>query len=72
VLGDGDEIRIGDCYFRFRLLGSSARQSQAPIRLDEAALLTQTLLLSRLDAVGFHGLELLVKIGTGMQMVRGT
>jgi Nif-specific regulatory protein len=72
VLGDGDEIRIGDCYFRFRLLGSSARQSQAPIRLDEAALNTQTLLLSRLDAGGSHGLELLIKIGMGMQIVRGT
>jgi transcriptional regulator with GAF, ATPase, and Fis domain len=72
VLGDGDEIRLGDCYFRFRLLGSSARQSQVPIRLDEAALQTQTLLLSRLDARGSRGLELLIKIGTGMQMVRGT
>ncbi|MGA2581591.1 MAG: sigma 54-interacting transcriptional regulator [Bryobacteraceae bacterium] len=72
VLGDGDEIRLGDCYFRFRLLGSSARQSQVPIRLDEAALQTQTLLLSRLDAGGSRGLELLIKIGTGMQMVRGT
>ncbi|MGA2137186.1 MAG: sigma 54-interacting transcriptional regulator [Bryobacteraceae bacterium] len=72
VLGDGDEIRIGDCYFRFRLLGSSARQSQAPVRVDEAALQTQTLLLSRLDAGGSRGLELLIKIGMGMQMVRGT
>jgi Nif-specific regulatory protein len=72
VLGDGDEIRLGDCYFRFRLLGSSARQSQVPIRLDEAALQTQTLLLSRLDAGGSRGQELLIKIGTGMQMVRGT
>jgi Nif-specific regulatory protein len=72
VLGDGDEIRLGDCYFRFRLVGSSARQSQAPIHLDEAALDTQTLLLSRLDAAGSHGLELIVKIGMGMQMVRGT
>jgi hypothetical protein len=72
VLGDGDEIRIGDCYFRFRLLGSSARQSQAPVRVDEAALNTQTLLLSRLDAGGSRGLELLIKIGMGMQMVRGT
>jgi Nif-specific regulatory protein len=54
------------------LLGSSARQSQVPIRLDEAALQTQTLLLSRLDAGGSRGLELLIKIGTGMQMVRGT
>jgi len=69
VLGDGDEIRIGDCYFRFRLLGSSAHQSQAPI---EAALQTQTLLLSRLGAAGSPGLELLIKIGIGMQLVRGT
>ena len=69
VLGDGDEIRIGDCYFRFRLVGSSARQSQAPI---EAALQTQTLLLSRLEAAGSRGQELLIKIGMGLQLVRGT
>lgn len=72
VLGDGDEIRIGDCYFRFRLLGSSAGQSQAPVQVDEAALNTQTLLLHQLDAGGFRGLELIVKIGLGMQLVRGT
>jgi Nif-specific regulatory protein len=72
VLADGDEIRIGDCYFRFRVVGSSARQSQVSIRLDEAALQTQTLLLSRLDAGGTRGPELLIKIGAGMQMVRGT
>jgi Nif-specific regulatory protein len=72
VLGDGDEIRVGDCYFRFRLLGSSARQSQVPVQLDEGALQTQTLLLRRLEAGGSSGLELLIKIGTGMQMVRGT
>ena len=58
VLADGDEIRIGDCYFRFRLLGSSARQSQAPVRLDEAALNTQTLLLNRLEAGASSGLAL--------------
>ncbi len=72
VLGNGDEIRIGDCYFRFRLSESSARQSQIPIRLDETALQTQTILLSRLSADGHHGLELLIKIGIGIQMVRGT
>ena len=72
VLADGDEIRIGDCYFRFRLLGSSARQSQAPVRLDEAALNTQTLLLNRLEAGASSGLALVVKIGMGMQLVRGT
>ena len=72
VLAEGDEIRIGDCYFRLRLLGSSARQSQAPVRLDEAALNTQTLLLSRLQAGASSGLALVVKIGMGMQMVRGT
>ncbi len=72
VLGDGDEIRIGDCYFRFRLVGSSARQSQAPVRLDEAALNTKTLLLRRLEANASSGLELVVKIGMGMQLARGT
>src|SRR5215469_8114653 len=35
VLADGDEIRIGDCYFRFRLSGSGPRQSRDPIYLDE-------------------------------------
>jgi Nif-specific regulatory protein len=69
VLADGDEIRVGDCYFRFRLVGSGARQSKAPI---EAALQTQTLLLSRLEAAGSRGQELLIKIGIGMQLVRGT
>ena len=72
VLGDGDEIRVGDCYFRFRLLGSGARQSQVPVHLDETALQTQTLLLRRLEAGGSSGLDLLIKIGMGMQMVRGT
>jgi len=72
VLGDGDEIRVGDCYFRFRLLGSGARQSQVPVHLDETALQTQTLLLRRLEARGSSGLDLLIKIGMGMQMVRGT
>ena len=72
MLGDGDELRIGDCYFRFRLLGSSARQSQAPVRVDEAALNTQTLLLSRINAGGSRGLELLIKIGMGMQLARGS
>jgi len=72
VLGDGDEIRLGDCYFRFRLVGSSARQSQAPVRLDEAALDTRTLLLNRLEAGASSGLALVIKIGMGMQMVRGT
>ncbi len=72
VLGDGDEIRLGDCYFRFRLVGSSARQSQVPVRLDQAALDTRTLLLDRLEAGSSPGLALLVKIGMGMQMVRGT
>jgi two-component system response regulator HydG len=72
VLGDGDEIRIGDCYFRFRLVGSSARQSQAPLRLDEAALNTKTLLLQRLEAGASGGLDLVVKIGMGMQLARGT
>jgi two-component system response regulator HydG len=72
VLGDGDEIRIGDCYFRFRLVGSSARQSQAPLRLDEAALNTKTLLLQRLEAGAAGGLDLVVKIGMGMQLARGT
>jgi Nif-specific regulatory protein len=72
VLADGDEIRIGDCYFRFRLMGSSARQSQAPVRLDEAALNTQTILLNLLEAGASSGLALVVKIGMGMQLVRGT
>ncbi|HUE01324.1 MAG TPA: sigma 54-interacting transcriptional regulator [Bryobacteraceae bacterium] len=72
VLGDGDEIRLGDCYFRFRLVGSSARQSQVPVRIDQAALDTRTLLLDRLEAGSSHALALLVKIGMGMQMVRGT
>jgi two-component system response regulator HydG len=72
VLGDGDEIRAGDCYFRFRLVGSSARESQAPVRLDEAALETRTVLLQRLEAGASSSLDLLIKIGTGMQMVRGT
>ena len=72
VLADGDEIRIGDCYFRFRLVGSSARQSQAPVRLDEAALNTQTLLLDRLQLGASSSLALLIKIGTGIQIVRGT
>jgi two-component system response regulator HydG len=72
VLGDGDEIRLGDCYFRFRLLGSSARQSQVPVHLSEAALDTQTLLLRRLEVGASSGLSLLIKIGMGMQMVSGT
>jgi Nif-specific regulatory protein len=72
VLGDGDEIRIGDCYFRFRMLGSSARQSQVPVLLDEAALQTRTLFLHQLEAGASSSLDLLIKIGTGMQMVRGT
>jgi Nif-specific regulatory protein len=72
MLADGDEIRIGDCYFRFSLLGSNARQSQAPVHLDEAALDTRTLLLHRLESGASAGLELVVRIGMGMQMVRGT
>ncbi len=72
VLGDGDEIRIGDCYFRFRTLGSSARQSQGPAHLDEAALNTRTLLMQRLGMGPASGLDLMVKIGLGMQMARGT
>ncbi|HLY17945.1 MAG TPA: sigma 54-interacting transcriptional regulator [Bryobacteraceae bacterium] len=72
VLADGDEIRLGDCYFRFRRMGSSAQQSQAHVRLDEAALDTQTLLLHQLEAGGSSSLALLIKIGMGMQMVRGT
>jgi len=72
VLEDGDEIRIGDCYFRFRVSGSSARRSQAPVAMDQAALETRTLLLKGLEAGDSSGLALMVKIGMGMQMVRGT
>jgi transcriptional regulator with GAF, ATPase, and Fis domain len=68
ALADGDEIRIGDCYFRFRASGSMAHQSQTPL---EAALQTQTILLSRFEAAGSQGPELLIKIGMGMQLVRG-
>ena len=71
VLADGDEIRLGDCYFRFRL-PRSARQSQFPAHSDEARLDTRTLLLERLDAGGSGILAMVIKIGMGMQAVRGT
>jgi Nif-specific regulatory protein len=72
VLADGDEIRLGDCCFRFRLVGSSARQSQAPARLEEAVLNTKSLLLDRLQAGASGSMALLIKIGTGMQIVQGS
>ena len=72
VLADGDEVRLGDCYFRFRVSRSTARQSQFSARSDEARLATQTLLLQRLEAGGSGDLALVIKMGMGMQMVRGT
>jgi two-component system, NtrC family, response regulator HydG len=71
VLRDGDEVRLGDCYFRFRLLGSGARWNQFPAHSDEPALDTRTLLLQRLEAGGSSVLAMVIKIGMGMQMVRG-
>ncbi len=88
VLADGDEIRLGDCHFLFLLLESSESANPVPIRLDEAALDTQTLLSLRpegdrlkwepwVDEAAAHsgvsaGLAVLLKIGAGLQMARGT
>lgn len=88
VLGDRDEIRLGDCHFRFRLLGSSVPLNQVPVQLDDAVLDTQTLLRLRpegnpltsarlLDEVAAHSrvsgsLAVLIKIGTDLQLGQGT
>jgi Nif-specific regulatory protein len=88
VLADGDEIRIGDCHFLFFLLESSEAPNPLPFQLDEAVLDTKTLLRLRpggshpklqpwLDEAAAHSrvpgrLAVLLKIGAGLQMARGT
>ena len=88
VLRDRDEIRLGDCHFLFLLLGSNEPPNFIPVELSAAELDTKTLvrlspegshlaLQPLLDEYAAQtrvssSLAVLFKIGTGIQMARGT
>lgn len=77
VLGDGDEIRVGECHFVFLL---SQAEEAADVQFDEAALDTRTFhnlpppaakpLLD--EAAASASLAVLIRIGTAIQTARGT
>lgn len=88
VLGERDEIRLGDCHFLFLLLESDEPPNPVLVQLNGAVLDAKTLLRPRpegnhlrleplLDEAAAHSrvsgsLAVLIKIGTGIQMARGT
>ncbi|MBZ5583618.1 MAG: sigma 54-interacting transcriptional regulator [Acidobacteriia bacterium] len=78
VLGDGDEIRLGECHFLFLLWDSS---EPANVVIDEASLETGTFrqlpreaaepLLDEAASVS-ASLEVLIRLGTQIHTARGT